>query len=85
MFLSASEIGIGLLLPSLILNRKANERQKQIRNSLPDILDLLTVSVEAGLGFDGALAKVGDKMPGQWLFRMSSSNQLGTSHTAVFL
>ncbi|MDP4182889.1 MAG: type II secretion system F family protein [Bacillota bacterium] len=58
------EIGIGLMLPRLILNKKTVERQREIRNSLPDVLDLLTVSVEAGLGFDGALAKVIDKMPG---------------------
>ena len=63
-FISMFEIGLGLILPNLILGKKSGERQKQIRNSLPDVLDLLTVSVEAGLGFDGALAKVIDKMPG---------------------
>ena len=40
------------------------KKRRQIVNSMPDVLDLLTVSVEAGLGFDGALAKVVDKMPG---------------------
>lgn len=55
---------LGLLFPNLILNKQIVERQKKILNSLPDVLDLLTVSVEAGLGFDGALAKVIDKMPG---------------------
>lgn len=63
-FLSLAEIGIGLVLPDLILSKKAADRQKKITNSLPDVIDLLTVSVEAGLGFDGALAKVIDKMPG---------------------
>lgn len=58
------EVIIAILLPRLILNRKTLERQREIRNSMPDVLDLLTVSVEAGLGFDGALAKVIDKMPG---------------------
>jgi tight adherence protein C len=58
------EIIMAILLPRLILNRKTMERQREIRNSMPDVLDLLTVSVEAGLGFDGALAKVIDKMPG---------------------
>ncbi|MCX7842961.1 MAG: type II secretion system F family protein [Clostridia bacterium] len=63
---SMSIIGIcfGMLAPNFMLSRKAAARQKKIANSLPDVLDLLTVSVEAGLGFDGALAKVIDKMPG---------------------
>lgn len=52
------------VLPSFILGGKVKQRQKEITQDLPDVLDLLTVSVEAGLGFDGALAKVIDKMPG---------------------
>lgn len=63
-FIAMAGIGLGLVLPTLILSKHAGERQKKITNSLPDVLDLLTVSVEAGLGFDGALAKVIDKMPG---------------------
>lgn len=59
-----SEAILGLIMPSLILGKIAGDRQKKIVNALPDVLDLLTVSVEAGLGFDGALAKVVDKMPG---------------------
>ena len=64
LFISIAEIGAGLILPNLILSKKAMERQKRITNSLPDIIDLLTVSVEAGLGFDGALSRVVEKMPG---------------------
>lgn len=60
----AIEIGLGLVLPNFALSKKITARQKKIQNSLPDTIDLLTVSVEAGLGFDGALAKVIDKMPG---------------------
>lgn len=63
-FLSISEILLGIVLPILILNKKIVDRQREITNTLPDVIDLLTVSVEAGLGFDGALAKVVDKMPG---------------------
>jgi tight adherence protein C len=63
-FVSLIELGIGLMLPRLLLSKKTGDRQREIKNSLPDVLDLLTVSVEAGLGFDGALAKVIDKMPG---------------------
>lgn len=53
-----------LLLPRLILKRKINDRQKKIRNSMPDVLDLLSVSVEAGLAFDGAISKVIEKTKG---------------------
>jgi tight adherence protein C len=63
-FIIMIEIGIGLILPSLLLSKQISDRQRKILNSLPDVLDLLTVSVEAGLGFDGALSKVVDKMPG---------------------
>ena len=58
------EIALGLVMPGFMLSKKITARQKKIQNSLPDTLDLLTVSVEAGLGFDGALSKVIDKMPG---------------------
>jgi tight adherence protein C len=50
--------------PLLMLNRKIAARKAAIQKELPDVLDLLTVSVEAGLGFDGALAKVTEKMSG---------------------
>lgn len=52
------------LLPRLILKQQVAKRQKQIIRALPDVLDLLTVSVKAGLGFDSALLKVTDKMKG---------------------
>ncbi|MCX7923413.1 MAG: type II secretion system F family protein [Clostridia bacterium] len=63
-FIIVIEMGVGILIPNLILSKKVGDRQRQIIKQLPDVLDLLTVSVEAGLGFDGALAKVIDKMPG---------------------
>lgn len=53
-----------LLLPFFLLNRKIAMRKRSIQKDLPDVLDLLTVSVEAGLGFDGALAKLSEKMKG---------------------
>ena len=59
------EVAMGIILPKFMLSKKIVERQEDIIKALPDVLDLLTVSVEAGLGFDGALAKVVDKMPGQ--------------------
>lgn len=55
---------IGLILPEYYLRGQVRERALQIQENLPDLLDLLTVSVEAGLGFDAALHKVTEKMPG---------------------
>ncbi len=50
--------GIGFTLPDAWLHRLIARRKKEIARSLPDILDMLTVSVEAGLGFDAAVGKV---------------------------
>jgi tight adherence protein C len=55
-------LGIGYVVPSFVLARKAKKRQHRIRLSLPDALDLLVVSVEAGLGLDQALARVGQEL-----------------------
>lgn len=55
---------IGLLLPFALLSKKIAYRKLSIQRDLPDVLDLLTVSVEAGLSFDGALAKLSEKMKG---------------------
>ena len=54
--------GLGYLLPSMVLGRKAKKRQHRIRLSLPDALDLLVVSVEAGLGLDQAIQRVGEEL-----------------------
>lgn len=46
------------------LKTRAKQREKEIQSTLPDVLDLLTISVEAGLGFDAALFKVVEKQKG---------------------
>ena len=55
---------IGLTLPETLLERAIRRRQALIRRALPDAIDLLVVSVEAGMGLDGAMAKVTEKMRG---------------------
>jgi tight adherence protein C len=55
---------IGYIGPEFWLGRKARARSMEMILQLPDALDLLTISVEAGLGFDAALAKVVEKMEG---------------------
>jgi len=55
---------LGFLAPDFYLNNRANGRGNSILEQLPDALDLLTISVEAGLGFDAALVKVTEKMKG---------------------
>ena len=56
--------GIGYIAPEFWLGRKIRDRSMAMTLQLPDALDLLTISVEAGLGFDAALAKVVEKMEG---------------------
>jgi len=56
--------GLGYMAPEFWLGRRIRGRSEQMVLQLPDALDLLTISVEAGLGFDAALAKVVEKMEG---------------------
>ena len=54
--------GFGIFLPSFMLSRQITKRQHRIRRSLPDALDLMVVCVEAGLGLNAALDRVGREM-----------------------
>ncbi|PKO02934.1 MAG: type II secretion system protein [Chloroflexi bacterium HGW-Chloroflexi-5] len=62
---------IGFFMPQFQLSTKITKRQKAIRRAMPDALDLLTICVEAGLGFDAALNKVTEK----WETQLSKSFQ----------
>jgi tight adherence protein C len=52
---------LGFYVPEMLLTSRIERRQKAIRRAMPDALDLLTICVEAGLGFDGAMQKVSEK------------------------
>jgi tight adherence protein C len=61
--LALAVCAVGYVLPGMVLARMAKARQHRLRLSLPDALDLLVVSVEAGLGLDQALQRVSDELP----------------------
>jgi tight adherence protein C len=52
---------VGFYFPQLWLSSKIGRRQKSVRKAMPDALDLLTICVEAGLGFEAAMSKVSEK------------------------
>ena len=55
---------LGFIGPDYVVNSKIKSRQEKIRAQLPDALDLLAVSVEAGLGFDGAVSRLTESLTG---------------------
>lgn len=77
----------GFFLPDLLTWNAGLKRQEQIQNTLPDALDMLTVSVEAGLGFDAGLSQVSKNTPGPLsgeFFRVLQEMQIGRSRAAAF-
>ena len=75
-------IAAGVLAPEAILTRKINDRTELMRRQLPEILDLLVISVEAGLSFDAALSRVVDTVEGEMseeFNRMLSETRVGVS------
>ncbi|HVB63560.1 MAG TPA: type II secretion system F family protein [Nitrolancea sp.] len=78
-----SAIGVlGYMMPGIWLSRRVKTRKTEVTRALPDVIDLLTISVEAGLGFDPALGRVVDKWDNaltRELGRMLSEMRMGSS------
>ncbi len=77
---------ICFIAPDYYLGLKTRRRREDINIELPDVLDLLTVSVEAGLGFDSAVAKIAEKMRGPLIEEMKvflREMQLGESRAGA--
>jgi tight adherence protein C len=75
---------LGYTAPSAAIAARASKRQKEIRKALSDTMDLLTISVEAGLGFDAALGQVVRNVPGPLsdeISRMLQEMQIGVSRS----
>jgi tight adherence protein C len=78
---------IGFMAPDSMLNRRVEERQKEILRTLSDTLDLLTISVEAGLSLNAAIAQVVQNVPGvlsSEFARMLQEIQLGVPRADAF-
>ena len=80
-------VGIGLFMggaiPFAVLNSKIRQRKIQIRKQLPEFMDILCVSVQAGLSFDGAISKMIKRMKGPLIdefIRMQDDVSLGMTH-----
>jgi tight adherence protein C len=75
-------IVLGFFFPQLWLQTRINARQRDVRKAMPDALDLLTICVEAGLGFEAAMSKVSEKWENELsvaLLRAIREIQLGKS------
>jgi tight adherence protein C len=77
---TAAAAAFGYVLPNVLLYNAGQKREALMRNALPDAIDLLTVSVEAGLGFDAAVDRVARNTEGplaQEFFRLLQEMQIG--------
>ncbi len=81
MSLTVAPLVVAVLAPEMWLSRRIQKRRKEFVRAFPDVLDLLSLSVEAGLGLDGALQEVVKRrndVAGEELGRVLEEIQLGT-------
>jgi tight adherence protein C len=77
---------VGFFAPSMYLYQKAHDRSHQMGRDLPDAIDLLTISVESGLGFDAAIQQVAKNTEGPLadeFSRMLREMQIGQGRSAA--
>lgn len=77
---TAAFAATGYSIPNILLKNAGDKREELMRNALPDAIDLLTISVEAGLGFDAAVSRVAKNTDGplaQEFARLLQEMQLG--------
>lgn len=81
-------LGLGYFIPDLLLISKGQERQKAIQLELPNTLDQMLIAVDAGLGFEGAMARAGETGKGplaEELVRTLQDMQVGRSRRESYL
>lgn len=75
---------LGFFLPDFHVGSRTRKRREQMGRELPDVLDVLAISVEAGLGFDAALAKVGEHLDGPLVDELDLTlNEMRVGETRV--
>ena len=82
LFVGGLLVAIGGFGPEVVLSRRIDERRRSIERDLPDVIDLLVISVEAGLGFDSAMGRVVQSVPGDLsneFARMLQETRVGVS------
>ncbi|MBM9464432.1 type II secretion system F family protein [Aeromicrobium sp. YIM 150415] len=81
-------IPLGYFLPDLLIYNLATKRQKEIQRELPDLLDQIVISIEAGVGFEAALARAAERNTGPLadeVLRLVQDIALGLSRREAYL
>lgn len=87
MILGIVAVVVAYFVPDLLIGSRAKERQEEMQRSLPDILDKVVITIEAGLGFESALAGAADSAKGPLadeLVRTIQDIRLGMSRRAAY-